>query len=377
MLVFLAVAASVLLTVLLAKLATEVRGRRYRRYDGAPTPVPPREAARASQNGLALQRSVLADLFSPHHQHSIARQDAYYFVVALGVSALFVGFASLGLSLTVVAGRPAWLEACAAIDVVSFMIALACVPLGLRRNRAWVQDRTRAELLRQWYLLDELLLGSRGDADVTTRFEAAAERLKHEFPGKSVDESEVFRYWQGRRADLTARLGSGPIESERLDAYLDRRPRRQALWFEQARSRLEHQTHSRARSLAGLFTVAVLLALAKVTLTFHLLPGELDAFKPWLTLVLILVIGAASGLTGLYFGQNSRSLMHRYAAQRRRIDVWLAAFGTTCGTGPISADVGEARSTFEQILQFEDLMIEELVDWIAITSHDVIELAPA
>jgi hypothetical protein len=29
-----------------------------------------------------------------------------------------------------------------------------------------------------------------------------------------------------------------------------------------------------------------------------------------------------------------------------------------------------------QILRFEDLMIEELIDWIHITSHDAIELAP-
>ena len=29
-----------------------------------------------------------------------------------------------------------------------------------------------------------------------------------------------------------------------------------------------------------------------------------------------------------------------------------------------------------QILRFEDLMIEELIDWIYITRHDAIELAP-
>ena len=30
----------------------------------------------------------------------------------------------------------------------------------------------------------------------------------------------------------------------------------------------------------------------------------------------------------------------------------------------------------DRLLEFDDLMIEELVDWIHITSHDVIELAP-
>ena len=41
---------------------------------------------------------------------------------------------------------------------------------------------------------------------------------------------------------------------------------------------------------------------------------------------------------------------------------------------PIDACGKEDMRT--QILQFEDLMIEELIDWIHITSHDAIELAP-
>lgn len=38
-----------------------------------------------------------------------------------------------------------------------------------------------------------------------------------------------------------------------------------------------------------------------------------------------------------------------------------------------SARKGDARRA---ILQFENLMIEELIDWVHISSHDMIELAP-
>ncbi len=42
----------------------------------------------------------------------------------------------------------------------------------------------------------------------------------------------------------------------------------------------------------------------------------------------------------------------------------------------LTLDAASKNDVRERILNFEELMIEELTDWISITGHDAIELAP-
>jgi hypothetical protein len=87
----------------------------------------------------------------------------------------------------------------------------------------------------------------------------------------------------------------------------------------------------------------------------------------------------SAAMTAYYINQNSRSLIHRYNTQQRFITAWLVAFNQRWdfATLPsLTVDPVAKNDMRAQILRFEDLMIEELIDWIHITSHDAIELAP-
>jgi hypothetical protein len=84
-------------------------------------------------------------------------------------------------------------------------------------------------------------------------------------------------------------------------------------------------------------------------------------------------------MTAYYINQNARSLIHRYYTQERRIESWLVEFNRRWSFDRLQAqpldETGKA-AVRAHILNFEGLMIEELVDWVHITTHDAIELGP-
>ena len=71
--------------------------------------------------------------------------------------------------------------------------------------------------------------------------------------------------------------------------------------------------------------------------------------------------------------------MHRYNTQQWRVNEWLPAFNgrwTFANLPSQRFDVSGKTEIRTRILQFEDLMIEELIDWVHITGSDAIELTP-
>ena len=99
-----------------------------------------------------------------------------------------------------------------------------------------------------------------------------------------------------------------------------------------------------------------------------------------MTLVAFFLIGLSSTLTGLYLNQNARSLLHRYRTQERRIEQWLANYDqllSKLGNAKGEVDHTILAPVVREILAFEDLMVDELIDWIAITEDDVMELSPS
>lgn len=126
--------------------------------------------------------------------------------------------------------------------------------------------------------------------------------------------------------------------------------------------------------LLGLYGIAA--AFAVVKLVWFLASGQSLA---WLVRFLLIMTGISGAMTAYYINQNARSLIHRYNTQQRRIAEWLKNFKKSWNFAkPPSEDLdAEAkREIRDRILQFEDLMIEEAIDWVHITSQDVIELAP-
>jgi hypothetical protein len=95
--------------------------------------------------------------------------------------------------------------------------------------------------------------------------------------------------------------------------------------------------------------------------------------------LLLIIIGWSAAETAYYFNQNSRSLMHRYNTQQGRISKWFKALSTVVPFTELSARPLDSKPSSEirdLVLQFEDLMVDELIDWLHISRHDVIEIAP-
>ena len=102
-------------------------------------------------------------------------------------------------------------------------------------------------------------------------------------------------------------------------------------------------------------------------------------WQQYLVPLLLIVTGMSATMTAYYINQNSRSLIHRYNTQERFIAAWLVAFNERWKFGSLPSlpiDSVAKNAIRDQILNFENMMIEELIDWVHITSHDAIELAP-
>lgn len=126
--------------------------------------------------------------------------------------------------------------------------------------------------------------------------------------------------------------------------------------------------------LLSLYCIAAGLAVIKLAL--FLCSGHPPVH---LLRLLLVVTGLSAAMTAYYINQNSRSLIHRYNTQQRIIARWLAAFDdrwSFASMPSLSIDPAAKNEIRAQILWFEDLMIEELIDWVHITSYDAMELAP-
>jgi hypothetical protein len=116
------------------------------------------------------------------------------------------------------------------------------------------------------------------------------------------------------------------------------------------------------------------LALAAADTVLRIRQVPVEDVVNGISFLALMTTGFAAGMTGVYFSQNRRSLIHRYQSQERRISDWLE--DTKLEDTKI---VGVARPNIAydvkgHILAFEDIMIEELVDWINISQRDSIEV---
>ena len=327
-------------------------------------------------------RVAASDLVRDSHANAIKRQNMYHLVMATAVSALLVAFIGVAAELTFSGGFRPQTQFVALLDVTCLLVTLICFFVGIAASRNWMAARVHAELLRQWYVVDEILLGGASSGDLTRRFEKFEGRIKYLSGHVSTSISgEVLKFWAARHNEILTIVSERDLLSRRVGAYLQRRPVRQANWFFAARKRFEHQSHVRANLLAWLFGATLVLAVTRLGLVFHLLPNSWSVSEPFLTFFALCFIGLSSAMTALYVGQNIRSLVHRYEAQERWIMKWLETCSSQFDGGAgkmgelISGD--EKMRLADSVLDFERLMIDELIDWIHISTHDVLELAPA
>lgn len=185
-----------------------------------------------------------------------------------------------------------------------------------------------------------------------------------------------------RKASLASSvLTEADLTADALLVYLEKRVRRQLGWFTNSKARLEAIAERRNIYLLALYILTAMLAASRLTL-FLLGKHGYVCLLPllvYLLPLLLLVTGLSAAVTAYYINQNARSLIHRYNSQQRLITAWLEAFDQHWNFASLPSLTIDATAKDEmraQILRFEDLMIEELIDWSHITSHDAIELAP-
>jgi hypothetical protein len=309
------------------------------------------------------------------HSYAIMRQERYHAAVAGWATSLLVAFTAVALSVTLIKHDDdktllAW------IDVVALFVAFGAFYVGRAANRRWIDARISAELLRQSAFLSIVFphgTESGGQAAQAT-FDATEPQTQSELA------KSIRKIWDKRRNAFDMReLGEQDLTPEAVRTIIERRGQRQFFWFLNSRERLERAEERRTWTLLGLYIVAAALAALKVGNHYRDAPfGETVTHA--LSFVLLMTTGIAAAATGLYFSQNSRSLMHRYRTQQTQIEAWLTAVRALL---PGEADRSETVLTLEKkqairmaILEFETLMIEELVDWVYITRHDAIEIAP-
>jgi len=190
----------------------------------------------------------------------------------------------------------------------------------------------------------------------------------------------VDNHWQARRGELEQALKDQSLTREQVATHFWKRPFKQLEWFTRSNRRLVEQVETRSHVILLIFALTVLFALLKLAVVFHVTPGDWAPSKPYLALTIFALIAVSSMLTALYLNQNARSLIHRYRTQKRKIEAWIKAYEPTLAqcAGARAGALPAALSAVvvAQAMTFEQLMIDELLDWIAITQNDIMELAP-
>ncbi|MCI0626837.1 MAG: hypothetical protein L0387_35180 [Acidobacteria bacterium] len=338
----------------------------------------------------------LSDLVSPMHQEAIDAQTVYHSAVVRSATCLALAFCAQALAATCAHLVFYWLDA----------IAIGLLLINFWRGRAanvqWIKRRAAAELLRQYAFLAPLfpLMRATGRAhDLTSQFEAESSRLKErvldDASGRDII-SRIDDFWSSRRSSIEGHVPTeADLSADALLLYLQKRPLHQLGWFADSKMRLERKAHRLKQWLLVFYWTAFSLAVIKLIVV---LPGEheqivqsvqsvpifsatiVSILSEALSPALLVVTGLSAAMTASYLSQNARSLIHRYNTQERRIAQWFEMFQSRCAIEdlrkPMHFKTERKIEIRNLVLQFEGLMIEELTDWVHISRHDAIELAP-
>jgi hypothetical protein len=367
-----------------------IRSRDYRRFEDKSSealaeqfPMPT-----ADQSAADERRRAISPFVGEAHKAANAAQTSYHNTVVRSAGCLALAFSALAFGtlppefwpLKAPLDWPSIELVLSWLEVFGLLFMLLLFVRGQMTRRPWIMDRIGTELRRQYQILsvvfpDAISTTSAGafKAQLETEANLIANDVQHG-PFKDIV-TRVERFWKARRAIIESHtLTHADLTVDALFLYLERRARRQLGWFPDSKARLEHIAERRAIVLVSLYCVAVGLALLKHFLFLH--DGQ---FPAYLVPPLLLATGLSAAMTAYYINQNSRSLIHRYTSQQRIANRWLAAFKEQWNFATFRSPTIDPLTKSDirtRILLFEDLMIEEAIDWVYITSHDTIELAP-
>ncbi len=362
-----------------------VRRHDYRRFEdrSAATlarqfPLPEVESSIAEQ-----RREFLSPFVEVIHKSASAAQTKYYSAVVCSAGCLGLAFSALAfgpLTREVMGDRPIAEAMLNYIDVIAVYLVLVLFLYGQRASQPWIASRAGTELMRQFQFLEIAfpnLLTPGTAGDMKKRCDREIDHIvKNVQRGKFAElVARIERFWSARKTLLAGGpLSEADLTPDAVLVYLNKRVLRQLGWFNDSKDRLEYIAKRRQMVLKCLYLLTALLAAIKFA--FFITGNDLHHY---LLPFLLTVAGISAAMTAHYISQNSRSLIHRYNSQSRFIAGWLTAFNEVWRfdrLASLTLDATTKNDIRGRIFVFEDLMIDELIDWIHITGHDAIELAP-
>jgi hypothetical protein len=367
-----------------------IRGRDYRHFENKSKEGLAREfpLPTVDQSTAEERRKSLSPFLDKAHKSASATQTRYYNAVVGSAGCLVLAFLALAFGTLRSEDWPfeAWLHwqslegVLSWLDAIAMLFVLFLFLIGRKIGARWITVRAGTEFLRQYQILSVVFPSAISPAqadDLKTQFDIEAALVAARVQDGSITDiaARIERFWSTRTSSIERRtLTDADLTTDALLVYLQRRVRRQLGWFIDSKGRLEHIAKRRNWLLLGLYLIAAWLAVTKLVLFLY---GCHSAYLPPF---LLIVTGMSAAMTAYYINQNSRSLIHRYYTQRRFITDWLEAIKERskkfADLPSLTIDLAAKNEMRAQILRFEDLMIGELIDWIHITSHDAIELAP-
>jgi hypothetical protein len=328
------------------------------------------------------------------HDVAVRLQKRYDGLVARCIAVLGIGAIITCVSAIALRDNAGLNDFAAQYDVMATLYALACFVAARFANRAFVRQRAFVELLRAWthLLLIFPLQGSDSvEAAYWTEKAKLASRIKDRDrkraggearadPAENRADSRIYRgverCWMEMQATCRSLDLRPVLPVVQVGFYIKERPLEQLAYFAKAQDRIHDGQRQREALMFGLYGASVVLASVKALVVFgSALPaalakaGEVASLVPvdWMSTGLLGLMAVSAALTNALVSRNERSLLHSYHAQERRIRRWFEMIAVT-----LSKDrpVPSAHS----ILAFENVMLEELLDFIHITSRDVIEV---
>jgi hypothetical protein len=373
--------------------ARTLRARKYHRFDNQSEKALKRQFPLPVAGGSAAEqrRTSFSPFLDSAHQAANAQQTRYYMAVMGSTSCLVLAFLALAFgTLGLEENRPFLASVLNWIDVIAILFVVLLYYFGRTANKRWLPARAGVELLRQYQYLSVAfpsVVSPGPDANPKSQFASEAVRIAAEVEQGEVADivRRIDRFWTIRKSEIAAHaLTEADVTADAIATYLQRRVRRQLGWFTDSKARLESSAAFRETTLPILYWLTFALAVFKIA--SFLRPDCFNALlSPWLnwhsllSSTVLIITGASAAMTAYYINQNTRSLIHRYYTQQRLIIRWLNDFNERWGFAGLLErhfTLAEKDAVRSEILHFEDLMIEELIDWTHITSHDAIELAP-
>lgn len=305
---------------------------------------------------------------APLHNEGIKQQNDYYDCLTRSVSALSLALLALIFGLALPKSQHWYATFFAAIEALAFVYVLQQFRKGRHVNAAWVDARIRSEIVRQAGMVMAANAAAEGrtelDSNEQTKWEKIARSGTSKEMPKTIELSDHLEKLWINNHDLLAGYVAN-LTSDAFQAYLSERARRQIRWFRTSIKRLSDNHHLREHLLRLVFIGCTIIAFVKLSLSIPIVTAPPQAKS---VVLVVLLIGAvwASAYTGFYLGNNQRSLYHRYNVQVRQIRDWLRECEKTQSLDPAAMQ--------RNVMWFETLMNDELIDWVRITDHDSMEL---